>query len=234
VWDLTEPLRVEALAELVRHAGASLVLADPLAHLHSGTDRDELAMLPLLQGLERLRAEAGPAVFVAHHLRKSPSGRPEDPLDAVRGTTRLRDTADLVTMLDEKRERVRLSFPKIRVAAGRPDVWLSRSGDTGALMLSDPPPARSAEDRDARRDAEVSIIDSADRPLSAEAVVSALAARGIAAKPRTVQDDLGALVAEGRIGAVGHARSRRYYRAEAELRDLCAIPSNHLPDLPLT
>jgi hypothetical protein len=93
-----------ALGDLVREAGASVLVVDPLAELHNAEENDNTAMRAVVAAFRQFAREAGIAVVILHHHRKGQA----DPgaADAIRGagsiTAAVRVALTLSTMSQQE------------------------------------------------------------------------------------------------------------------------------------
>ena len=137
------PDTVSLADELCEYAkGARLLVLDPLRRFHGGDENDSATMTRLVQAIERVAAETGVAVLLAHHTNKASAlNGMGDQQQAVRGSSALTDAirwqlnmvkmgeneaADLKVDPAERGFFVRLETAKANYLAPQPPVWLRR------------------------------------------------------------------------------------------------------------
>lgn len=123
------PAASERVLRWVKERKLDLLIVDPLADTLDGPETNE-TIGPILDELKRFTLESGAAVLLVHHTRKGDtSGRADDPLDALRGPSQLRDRVDLLLHIEKRPGDLRrLTCTKARGAKEPEPVWLDATG----------------------------------------------------------------------------------------------------------
>jgi hypothetical protein len=94
---------LERLRELIREHRPAVLIADPLAELHTAEENDNTALRAVIAEFRALAAEFDMAIVLVHHVKKGPVA-PGDP-DAARGASAIIGAARIVltvaTMTEE-------------------------------------------------------------------------------------------------------------------------------------
>jgi hypothetical protein len=138
-----------ALTAWCRDGRLDLLIVDALNRVHTVDENHSSEVGPLLAAFDELRHSTGAAVLLLHHEPKAGSGRKEIPdLEALRGSTRLRDDPNVLMRLVKKPGDLRcLRFPKVNNAEEPAPVWLTRTA-AGPLEVTESPEMRADRTRD--------------------------------------------------------------------------------------
>jgi len=193
------PAASERVLRWVKERKLDLLIVDPLADTLDGPETNE-TIGPILDELKRFTLEAGAAVLLIHHTRKGDtSGRADDPLDALRGPSQLRDRVDLLLHIEKRpRDLRRLTCTKARGAKEPEPVWLDATG----AVTEAPETAASQAQENIASVCQLMQVNSGT-PYTAEELVEALdlqTSRGTALQAATVRRRyLAQLVEEGLV-----------------------------------
>ena len=140
--DLSKPEQADGILAWCRDQRLELVIIDAFSRTFHGDENGSKEVAEVLANLERI-AQAGIAVVVIHHERKGMAGakRPDDDLDALRGSSRLQ--SDPVTVLRLKRCRNGLVLVRAKAnhatEADPKEVWLQQAKGGGYETVERPP-----------------------------------------------------------------------------------------------
>lgn len=141
----------KALEQFVTDFALELCILDPLGRLMGGQDETNEFLGQAVATLDRVRNRTGCALLVVHHERKESKdqrGSP-DPLDAVRGGTKLTDFANTVIRVAQGPGTLKVvSFPKANFAVTPEDIYLSIPKDGGRSVIEQSPEKRSTNNRE--------------------------------------------------------------------------------------
>ncbi len=159
---------VAALAKWCRDERLDLLIVDALNRVHTVDENQAAQMSGVLAAFDQLRFDTGTAILLLHHEPKTGSnGRELPDLDALRGTSRLRDDPNVLIRLIKKPGDLRcLRFPKVNNAEEPSPVWLLRSR-TGPLEVTEAPEKRA--DRNQGRVLKA-LIEGAPQGLTSEEI----------------------------------------------------------------
>lgn len=150
VLGLKLPPDADLVAALVRERGLDLVLIDPFGAVQELPGDSGADVGPTIQSLLALSTASDAVVIAAHHVAKPTGGPKRDPIDIVRGHSRLRDDVDAVLVVEPMAGLRRLVFAKVRHGETPEPIWIGATGD----VCDAPEQARShaTRNRDAVRD----------------------------------------------------------------------------------
>ena len=160
-----------ALREGLEQTGASVLIVDPLAELHTAEENDNGAIRRVIAEFRRLAEETNIAVLVLHHTRKGAAASPGDPDiarggSAVIGAVRVAftlmpmtesDASDLGVSTDfqSRSSYIRLDNAKSNYAPLTDAEWFEKTGyeldngeHVGAPIPWKPPTAKTATSTD--------------------------------------------------------------------------------------
>ena len=125
------------LAEIISLFSADLLILDPLSRMMNGQDESNEFFGLVIQTLDQVRFRTGAAVLLVHHVRKGgndPNSK-DDPLDMIRGGTKLRDGVNSAMFLSMTGSgTLRLEFPKANYAS-KPDPIFHRIPEDGSRTI---------------------------------------------------------------------------------------------------
>lgn len=151
---LDDPSTLNAVIGAAKKVGASEIVLDSLTRLHRQREADAVAMSSLfLDCIFRLRDEVVAGVTVIHHTRKGPPGTADDPGDALRGSSDLRNVVD--THLSFTRNKKNRSAFTLTVTAQRDAAeagpfslcWEWTSNSSVTFLPADPAKVDDTEPR---------------------------------------------------------------------------------------
>lgn len=184
-----------ALEQFITDFALNLCVLDPLGRLMGGQDETNEFFGKVVATLDRVRFRTGCAILVVHHERKESKdqrGNP-DPLDAIRGGTKLTDFANTVIRVSQGPGTLKVvSFPKANFAVTPDDIYLSIPRDGGRSVLEKSPGQKSDENRERI----ASWAASQGRPFTTEQAAKAV---GMTKKP--VRSHLEKLAESGTLKA---------------------------------
>lgn len=141
--NLLEAQAGEQLIALIRERALDVCFLDCLSRLMGGADETNEFFGQLLVTLDRVRFKTGCALVLIHHARKSAPGTrkgDEDPMDLVRGGTKLRDGINTGLFLSQL-EGGLLKLTCFKANYGRkPDPAYLRIPEGGGRTLVEMPP----------------------------------------------------------------------------------------------
>jgi len=163
----------QRIIEWAKERELSLIVIDPLADALEGPETND-CIAPVIDMLKQISLETKAAVIVVHHSRKGDPGRKtDDPLDALRGPSQLRDRADLLMYVERKSSLRRLTFTKVRSAQEPDPIWVDALG-----RPAKPPETATSQSEERARVIRQLFEDNPDRSFSDEQVVQELHLRG--------------------------------------------------------
>lgn len=140
-----------SLERFVTDFALELCVLDPLGRLMGGQDETNEFFGQAVATLDRVRNQTGCAILVVHHERKESKdqrGNP-DPLDAIRGGTKLTDFSNTVMRVSQGPGTLKVvSFPKANFAVTPEDIYLSIPKNGGRSVLEQSPEKRSTGNRE--------------------------------------------------------------------------------------
>ena len=147
--NMLDPADVAALATWCRESRLDLLIVDALNRVHDVDENQAVQMSPVLAAFDQLRFDTGTAILLLHHEPKtSANGREVPDLDALRGSSRLRDDPNVLIRLVKKSGSLRcLRFPKVNNADEPAPIWLLKS-KTGPLEVTEAPEAKADKNRE--------------------------------------------------------------------------------------
>jgi hypothetical protein len=206
--DLLNPGAFEAIMEWATVGEYGLMVLDPFAHLHTTDERDAEHIMQVVHAVDRLRLETGAAVLLAHHLRKSQSGRSESVFDATRGPTQITASFNTILRLVARSDNyATLEFGKVRSARPPETVWLRRQ-DTGLLVPTDQPATKTQVMEDRRLWVVEYLTEKGERTKGQ--IHEALKAAGHDISASTAKTDIAALVKDGQLYVRGQTTTAVY------------------------
>lgn len=136
--DLLSDAATESLIGCIRALSLEVVFLDPLFRMMNGEDETNEFFGKLIENADRVRFKTGAALVFIHHVRKSSPGSDRDsadPLDMIRGGSKLRDAVNTALYLDHLDGGLgRLRFVKANYAR-KPDPIYHRIPDDGGRTL---------------------------------------------------------------------------------------------------
>jgi RecA-family ATPase len=142
---LSLPKDIGRLGELIEYTNAGFVVLDSLRRLAPGVkENDSDSMAPIVAAIANLAREHNAAIGLIHH-RSSKDGAA-----AVRGSSAIKDQADLVFGLERTGDACCLKPIKFRIDEEPEARWLRSVRDGTGVRFEGSEPVRS--DREAKRD----------------------------------------------------------------------------------
>ena len=138
----------DRLLQLSRLHRADVLILDPWRSCHHAEEQDSRAMSQLMEALRIVAAEAGVALLMLHHDRKTSAGgkETEDSADASRGSSAMRDSARSVARLYGSKGSLCLEFHKVNLGSKPRPIWLAHQ-DHAPPRVVEPPEVESARGR---------------------------------------------------------------------------------------
>ena len=109
-----DPLRFEAINQMLEDEKPDVLVLDSLVRFHSGNENDAQDMGRVSRLLNELRRRHGCAVVVIHHRRKPNSMGSNDARHAFRGSSEINAFPDVHLDLTQRQGELHLAMPKNR------------------------------------------------------------------------------------------------------------------------
>lgn len=138
--DLLDPHCVADAVAWAKHRELDLMILDPLARFHAGSEVEDAPAL--MASCDEIRARTECAVMLVHHERKPPSGsgrESEDDQDALRGHTVFRDMPTVLFRLTEKSGHKVLRVAKTNNAAEPSPIYLAHHASGHGFVVCNSP-----------------------------------------------------------------------------------------------
>jgi AAA domain-containing protein/DnaB helicase-like protein/helix-turn-helix protein len=190
-----------ALRQWIADAQLDVLIIDALSRAHTANENKAEELGQVLAALDAIRHETGCALLLVHHEPKERDGsRPDNHLDALRGTSRLQSDPTLLVRVYQSRGLRCLTFAKVSEGPTPGDVWF-RIGEDGQPEAIESPDARG----DKNREMVLRLVVEAGTPLARGEI-----AERAGLTPATAKRHLAALVESGLVMAFGENRHTRY------------------------
>lgn len=211
--NLLSDAATEALIAAISAFQLEVVFLDPLFRMMNGEDETNEFFGKLIENADRVRFKTGAALVFVHHVRKGSPGSDRDaadPLDMIRGGSKLRDAVNTALYLDHLDGGLgRIRFVKANYAR-KPDPIYHRIPDDGGPTLIELAP-------EGRRDANAARVLEWCRAqagrFTSHAVAAGLGDMGL----RTVQRHLKNLVETGELVPFDAGRGSVAYSASPDM-----------------